>query len=348
MPKRNLPTIREVAKKANVSTATVSHVFNNTRYVTEETRELVLEAAKFLNYQPSSIARSLSTNNTKIVGMLVVDVLNPFFAYLIQGISELLWDKGYNLLLCSTHEDPKKEKYFLQDLLERRVDGIIISPTGFDQPIIQDFQRHEIPLVFIDRHPPEDYGPVIQTDNVKAGYMSTKHLLELGHRRIMLMTRNPFLSTVRGRMEGYRQAFAEVDIPVDEELIKVIEQRQDSAQEATVKALQMENPPTAIIATNHVITLGVLEGIKDLNIRIPDDISIIGFDDLPWYSLLTPPLTAIQHPITSICERSVEVLSEMMSISENQTNNLTPQIYHNFSNIFLKPKLIERGSCRLI
>jgi len=173
LPRRNLPTIREVAKKANVSTATVSHVFNNTRYVSEETRNLVLEAAKSLSYQPSSIARSLSTNNTKIVGMLVVDVLNPFFAFLTQGISELLWDKGYTFLLCSTHEDPKKEKYFLQDLLERRVDGIIISPTGFDQPIVKDFQRHEIPLVFIDRHPPEGYGPVIQTDNVKAGYLST-------------------------------------------------------------------------------------------------------------------------------------------------------------------------------
>ncbi len=149
-------------------------------------------------------------------------------------------------------------------------------------------------------------------------------------------------------MEGYRQAFNEYGVPVDETMIKVIEQRQDAAQKATLEAVHMENPPTAIIATNQVITLGVLEGCKDSNIRIPDDVSIIGFDDLPWYSLLTPPLTAIQHPINAICERSVEMLSEMMANADIQSNGSTNQVYQNFSDIFLKPKLIERGSCRLI
>lgn len=348
MPKRNLPTIREVAKKANVSTATVSHVFNNTRKVTEKTRKQVLDAAKKLKYQPSGIARSLSTKNTKIVGMLVADVLNPFFASLIRQISELLWDKGYNLLLCSTHEDPEKEKYFLQDLLERRVDGLIIAPTGFDQPIIKDFYWHSIPIVFIDRHPPHGYGPVVQTDNIKAGYISTEYLLKRGHRRIMIMTRNPFLSTVRGRVEGYCQAMKDYGTPVDEALIRVIQQQQDAARLATIESIQMPNPPTAIIATNQVITLGVLEGCKETKTYIPQQISIIGFDDLPWYSLLSTPLTAIQHPIQLISEESVKILSEMMDDTEDQSVKENIQKYQNVSDIFLEPKLIERDSCRFI
>lgn len=349
MTKRNLPTIREVAKIAKVSTATVSHVFNNTRHVSDETKKLVLDAALKLNYYPSGIARSLSTNSTQAVGVVVVDVLNPFFANMISGIGEMLWGKGYNLLLCSTLEDPQKEKYYLQDLLERRVDGIIIAPTGVDQPLYEEIIRHDIPLVFIDRQPPKSYGPVVQIDNHQAGYISTEYLLKLGHRRIMLITRNPYLSTVRGRISGYKQAIMDFGEEVDENLIEIIDFTHDSARQAVINALNSDKPPTAIIATNQVITLGVLEALNNHHIICPDQVSIIGFDDLPWYSLLSPPLTAIRHPINSICEKSVEILISKMDDSNYEVDpSGQKQADQLFSDILLAPSLIERGSCSKI
>lgn len=343
MRRKSVPTIRDVAREANVSTATVSHVFNNTRWVSPSTRQAVLDAAARLNYRPSAIARSLTTRRTHAIGVVVADVLNPFFSSIIRGVEDGLWRQGHSLIVCSTDEQPDKEAYYLRLLLERRVDGILIAPTGADQPIFDEIQYHHIPMVFIDRRPSEPYGPMIETDNVQAGYLATRYLLQLGHRRIAILARRPSLSTVVSRVQGYKQALAEFQLANEAAMVVTVNPRQEAAFQATCRLLQDDDAPTALIATNHIMTLGVLTALKTAKIRCPEDVSIVAFDDLPWLELLAPPLTAIRHPIAELCSIAVEMLLKAVDESSGEGQESATAA---FPTVMLPPILIERGSCR--
>lgn len=347
MKKRSLPTIREVAKEAGVSTATVSHVFNKSRWVSPETQKVVLEAAARLNYRPSAIARSLSTNITYSVGVVVADLTNPYFSSLVRGIEDNLWGKGYNLFVCNTDEQTAKEASYLQLLLERRVDGVIIAATGHPQPVYQEFISHQIPLVFVDRRPPERYGLTVETDNYDAGYATCKYLIELGHQQIAFIGRNLFLSTVVGRVSGYRQALLDHRLPVREELIRTTEANIPIACQTAKELLRLPQAPTAIIAGNQIMALGALHAIQDLGLSCPEDVSFIGFDDHPWAPLFSPPLTVVKLPIAEMCVATVEILlnevdqkrvqSPLRTDSHSAQEEPADQIF--------KAELILRGSC---
>ncbi len=349
LAKKKSATIRDVAREANVSVATVSHVFNNTRRVSGATRQKVLDAAKRLNYVPSGIARSLSTSRTNLIGMVVADVLSPFFAMIIRGVEDRLWRYGYNLVVCSTDEAVDKESQYLQLLLERRVDGIVVTPTGKPQPMFEELLRHRIRMVFVDRRPPEGFGPVIEIDNVRAGYMAAEHLIKLGHRKIALVTRNPSLSTVQGRTEGYRKALAAYQIPIVPEYMQVIEARVEDAEKAVNDLMCLPQPPSAIIAANHFITLGVLAGLQHLHIPCPEEVSLIGFDDHPWVPVFTPPLTVITHPFNDICDETVQTLLAMLKEHDEEEEmglEAETQLDGSFPDVILPPIMINRQSCK--
>ncbi len=284
------------------------------------TRAAVLEASTKLNYRPSAIARSLSTRRTHTVGVVVADVLNPFFASIIRGVEDGLWREGHSLMVCSTDEQAEKEAYYLRLLLERRVDGILIAPTGDPQPVYAELQHHHIPLVFVDRRPPEPYGPVVETDNVEAGYLATNHLLNWGHRRIALVARQPKLSTVIGRTEGYCCALTEFGFQEIDRQIVSVDSTQGAAYAAALALLDDAERPTAIIAANHVMTLGVMSAIQTLKLRCPEEISVVAFDDLPWLALFLPPLTAVRHALAEICSISVDLLLGAFGDAELEAN----------------------------
>lgn len=348
MPKKNVSTIRDVAREAQVSVATVSHVLNKTRKVKPATRQVVLEAARRLNYVPSGVARSLSTGRTNLIGMIVADVTSAYFATIIRGVEDRLWRYGYNLVLCSTDESNEKESQYLKLLLERRVDGLIVVPTGFPQPMFEEILHHHIGLVFVDRRPQVRVGPVVEIDNHQAGFQAAEHLIRLGHRRIAVITRNLNLSTANGRTQGYRHALASHGIENPEELVKVIDARVEASERAVRELMSLPEPPTAIIATNHLITLGMLSGLQKLNIRCPEDISLIGFDDFPWIPVLSPPLTVIDHPFPAICDATVQTLLAMMAnlnLVEEQEGDNEPLPLDQYPDVTLPAELVIRGSC---
>lgn len=339
-------TIRDVAKLAGVSTATVSHVLNDSRWVTPATRRRVLDAVARLNYYPSGVARSLSTNITRSVGILVADITNPFFAAIVRGIEDRLSAQRYNLIVCNTDESPDKERRYLELLLARRVDGLIIAPAGTSQPFYREFISQQIPLVFIDRRPTDTLGPVICADNLDAGYRATRYLIDAGHGRIAILARHPTLSTVVDRIGGYRRALQEHNIPPDESLVAITESSPDAAARAAQDLMRQPNRPTAFVATNLHMTLGILRALNEQQLACPADVSLVCFDDYPWAALFSPPLTVIQQPIAAMCDAAVNTL--LRAIEMRPARGAEPTELPALPDVVLKTTLIERASCRFL
>lgn len=336
-----MPTIRDVAKLANVSTATVSHVLTNARPVLPETRQRVLQAIERLNYRPSAIARGLSTRVTHSIAVMVADITNPFFASIVRGIEDRLEPLGYHLIVCNTDEQPEREAHYLELILARRVDGAIVAPTGETQPLFTEFAHHHIPLVFIDRKPPQPYGPVVAVDNFSIGYTATQYLLRLGHRRIAILVREPTLSTVAGRLEGYRQAFADHRVSVNDALIYITPHSLQAARDSARNLFESPERPTAIIATNQTLTLGVLQVMQEKQLTYPGDVSLVCFDDNPWIALFNPPLTAVRQPVAQVCEAAVATLRRAI---QQRDQSVSPIL----DTVLLQAELIERASCKSI
>lgn len=338
-------TIQDVAQHAGVSKATVSHVLNNTRPVLPATRQAVLDVIKQLNYRPSAIARSLTTSVTHTVGVLVADITNPFSGELVRGIERRLSNYGYNLIVCNTAEEPEQETRHLNLLLDKRVDGLIVAPAGTPQPLFEEFARYGVPVVFVDRQPAEHYGPIISIDNVAAGYIATQYLIQLGHRHIAIMARNQVLSTVVGRLHGYQQALFDHGLSVNEQFIAVTDSTPDAAFVTARDLLLLPQPPTAIIAANHIMTLGLLRAIQEQKIACPADISLLCFDEHPWASLFTPPLTVVKQPVSEICDAAVKTLLKAMSRRRGGKSDSLDKSDINISDTILHAQLVIRASC---
>ena len=339
-----MATIRDVADLAGVSTATVSHVINNTRTVLPETREAVLAAVAQLNYRPSAIARSLTTNITHTVGIVVADITNPFFAELVRGIETRLSQVGYNLIVCNTDERPERESRYLELLYGRRVDGVIISSTGIDHAIYDAYVRSGIPMVFVDRQPPKHYGPVITADNVRAGYGATIYLIDLGHRRIAILLRHPTLSTAAGRLEGYRQAMASRHIPVSDDYIVITDSQEDAAYHEAMTLLSRQDRPTAVVAANHLMALGLLRATQDLNLDCPHQISLVCFDDQPWTTLYRPHLTVVAQPVQGLCDSAVDIFLGAVNRRQGEGEGQDPAYAGGTADVLLETQLIVRDS----
>jgi LacI family transcriptional regulator len=339
-------TIDDVARHAGVSKATVSHVINNTRPVLPATRQAVLEAIQQLKYRPSAVARSLNTRVTHTIGILVADITNSFFGELVRHIERQLSDRNYNLIVCNTDEDPEREARYLSLLLDKWVDGLIVAPAGVPQPIFQEFIGYGIPLVFVDRRPPESYGPVVAIDNFAAGYTATEYLIRLGHRLIAIITRSQVLSTARGRLDGYRQALLDHHLPVQKHLIEITDSTPEAAFIAALRLLALPKRPTAIVATNHIMTLGMLQAVHERRLSCPDNISLIGFDEHPWAPLHLPPLTVVKQPITKMCDAVVKTLYSAIDKRKKGHNTITDWSTANSgSDILLEAEFVIRASC---
>ena len=347
-------SIKDVAEKAGVSTATVSHVINGTRFVREETRQRVLTAIEQLNYQPNALARGLVTNKTEIIGLVISDITNPFFTAVARGVEDTLTRQGYQTIFCNTDEDPDQEAEALRLLAERQIDGLILAPTGASLRQLERLITTGIPIVQIDRQLPGLDAPIVGVDNKAGAYQAVHHLTELGHRRIAVLTGVDTISTQQGRIEGYRHALQDAEIPPDERFIIQTDPRSyknrpylfdapasalidnqlaPSAYQALQVLLNLAERPTAIFVTNNQMTLGAISTLRDCRLRCPDDVSLISFDDHEWASLFSPPITVVRQPTYQIGQTAAEVLI-------NQINGLPVT-----SPTILPVELIKRGSC---
>jgi len=312
-------TIRDVAERAGVSVATVSHVLNGTRRVAPETAARVRRAMEELGYQPNGVAQSLRKRTTYAIGVLVSDITNPFFATLVRGVEDAAIEAGYSVIVCNSDEDPKKEDMYIRALWRRRIDGMIIAPTrDGSSPAIQELAKKKLPFVFVDRKAKGVEAPAVLSDNVGGAYQATKYLIERGHRRIGIILGIPGSTTTEERLTGYRRALEEAGIPFLEELVAWGGYRIEGGRQAVKKFLSLSRPISAIFSTNNLMTIGVLQELLFQNIDIPEEIAVIGFDDLEWAELLCPPLTAV-------AQRAYEIGRQAFYLLQMQLNGFTKQ-----------------------
>ncbi|HJR81901.1 MAG TPA: LacI family DNA-binding transcriptional regulator [Anaerolineales bacterium] len=328
-----MATIREVAESAGVSYATVSHVINNTRLVSQETRERVLAAMDALNYRPNALARSLRQGKTNTLGLVLPDSANPFFAEISRSIEDEAFKKGYSVFLCNTERDTQRELFYVDVLSNRQVDGIIFVAAG-DQADSLDFLLHRnMPVVMIDRNLPNVEVDAVLTDNQLGGILATRHLLELGHTRIACIAGPSSITPSAERIIGYRRALEEAGLSYDESLILRGDYHAQSGLEITNSILTMNPRPTAIFALNDLMALGALRAAAEAGCSVPEDLAVVGYDDLEIAHFTNPPLTTIAQPKKEIGIQAVNLLVDRMS-----RKNRPP------SRLLLPPELIVRRS----
>ena len=326
-------TIREVAESAGVSYATVSHVINNTRLVSPETRERVLAAMDALNYRPNALARSLRQGKTNTLGLVLPDSANPFFAEISRSIEDEAFKRGYSVFLCNTERDTQRELFYVDVLSNRQVDGIIFVAAG-DQADSLDFLLHrKMPVVMIDRNLSNVEVDAVLTDNQLGGYLATRHLLELGHTRIACIAGPSSITPSAERIIGYRKAIEEAGLSYDETLILRGDYHAQSGMEITNSILSMNPRPTAIFALNDLMALGTLRAAAEAGCSVPEDLAVVGYDDLEIARFTNPPLTTIAQPKKAIGVQAVNLLAARMS-----QKNRPP------SRLILPPELIVRRS----
>jgi len=312
-------TINDVAKIAGVSSTTVSHVINNTRFVSEDVRNRVLQAMKELGYKRNYLARSLRRGKTSTIGMIMPDSSNPFFAEIAHDIEDYAFRRGYSVILCNTEGDPEKELFYIDLLYQKQVDGMIFIAAGENEKSIKFIIDNDIDVVIIDRELYSDdhtQFPKVLVDNESGGYLATKHLIDIGHRRIVCICGPSFLTPSAERESGYQRALKEADIPFDESLIIRGEFHTETGYHA-FKQLQSISPaPTAVFASNDLIAIGLIYAAQENGIRVPDDLSVVGFDDIKLASYISPSITTIRQPINAIAQNAMDNLLNILNNKE--------------------------------
>jgi len=334
------PTIEDVAKLAKVSTATVSHVINGTRYVSDSTRRAVLEAIAQLNYRPSALAKGLASNRTRLVGVVLSDINNPLFRNVYKRIESELSEAGYDLILANTGEDIGRQNSILETLFARQVDGLILAPNYDPAGESSQLRNAGVPVVMIDRYSYHHLLPTIMVNNEEITFQAISHLISDGHQRIGfiggLMDRHGGVSTVAHRLTGFQRAMQENHLPVSEEHIHVLGKAcQSDGYEEARRILGTAERPTALFTTNILLLLGVLQAIQELNLRCPEDVGLISFDHDDWTDVYVPPITLVKQPTDEIGTAAARQLIQLMS-REGQPEP---------SELVLPCKLIVRGSC---
>ena len=328
-----MATIREVAESAGVSYATVSHVINNTRLVSPETRQRVLAAMDALNYRPNALARSLRQGKTNTIGLVLPDSANPFFAEISRSIEDEAFKKGYSVFLCNTELDTQRELFYVDVLSKKQVDGIIFVAAG-DQPDSLDFLlRRRMPVVMIDRELPQVEADAVLTDNKLGGFLATRHLLELGHKHIACIAGPSSITPSAERIIGYRRALEESGLSYDESLILRGDYHARSGMEITHSILKMNPWPTAIFALNDLMALGALRAAAEAGYSVPRDLAVVGYDDLELSQFTNPPLTTVAQPKKEIGAQAINLLVDRMSQKTRPPSRLV-----------IPPELIVRRS----
>jgi LacI family transcriptional regulator len=322
-----LYTIRDVARLAEVSTATVSFVINGKGKgkVSEESVQRVLTAMNALDYHPNQVARSLRVRQTHTIGVVIPDVTNPFFGEVMMGIQDEARKLGYSVLFCNTNEDPDLERQHLDTLHARRVDGVLIS-SHILRPGEGRLVKRRCPMVFFDRTPPDFSGAAVVTDNLAASKEVVRHLIKLGHTRIAIITGPLNLSICAARLEGFRQALQEAVLPLSNEYLRYGDFKLDGGYHKGRELMQLPTPPTAIFCCNNKMTLGLMRALSELSIPCPERVSVVGFDDFEWVASFRPYLTTVAQPTYLMGQRATEMLVRMMQQGLTEPNDLMGRV----------------------
>ncbi|ACU02744.1 LacI family DNA-binding transcriptional regulator [Pedobacter heparinus] len=331
-----MSSLKNVADLAGVSVATVSRVLNSDEVVKYETKVKVMNAIKTLKYSPNRVAQRLRTTrkSSRLIGLLIPDIQNPFYVDVIRGIEVFAYANNAAVVIGNFSQDEKKEKLYLDILKSESVDGFIVAPSNEKDIYIKELVKDGFPVVCIDRGLSDIEVDLVKVDNQKGAFNAIEHLIKLQHTRIGHITGNQLIPTTMERLAGYEQALKQYNIAIDPEIIVSRESDYESGAELAAYLLDLENPPTAIFTGNNLLTLGALETINKRGLKIPEDIAIIGFDDVYWANSLNPPLTAVRQPGFEIGKRAMELLIQRILSPEREV-----------ASIIYKTELMIRKSC---
>ncbi|ENK3110522.1 transcriptional regulator [Vibrio alginolyticus] len=330
-----MATMKDIAKLAGVSTSTVSHVINKTRFVSEEISERVNNAAKELNYYaPSALARSLKVNRTKTIGMLVTTSTNPFFGEVVKGVERSCYQKGYSLILCNTEGDNERMRQSINTLLQKRVDGLILMCSSLEGERIDVFERYpDIPVVVMDWGPMLFTSDKIQDNSLRGGYLAAKYLIDCGHTEIGCITGPLIKHQAQMRYEGYKRAMNEAGLEFNVNWIIESDFECEGGYQAFKKMAQRGALPSSIFVSNDMMAMGVINAANELGIKVPDDLSIIGYDDIHIAKFMSPSLTTIHQPKYRLGQAAVETLVRGLDDKSNDAQVVQ-----------LEPTLVVRNS----
>jgi LacI family transcriptional regulator len=331
LPKTRSYTMRDVARLAGVSVATVSAVVNGKQVVRPVVVARVQDAMKALNFHPDHVARSLRVKKTMTIGAVVPDFSSGFFVDVLRGIEDIARGLGYSVLLCNSDDNIEQEQRHLRALLSRRVDGILLASTDL-YSIADTHIRSATPIVLFDRVPPVYRGPAVVVDNVEAAYHATEHLIDLGHSRIAFIAGRLDLSTASARAEGFRKALEDRHLPLNGAYFKRGDYHPESGYRNGLELFQLQQPPTAIVCSNGLMTLGLLRAVHELQVRCPEQISIIGFDEpapdtygFNLSTLLRPELTVVAQPGYEVGKQAAQTLLSL-NANEDAAGNENPVV----------------------
>lgn len=317
-----------------MSTATVSHVINETRFVSEELRARVYQAMRELDYRPNAIAQSLRRKKTQNIGMIIPDISYPFLAEVARGVEDVGFELGYNVILCDSNGDLEKEASCIECLQGKRVDGIVFIAAGESINHVQSLIEQGMPVILVDRDLTEIEVDTVIADNVESGYQATEYLIQSGHRRIGCITGPRKFCISNKRVDGYRQALERYGLPLCDELLVHGDFRCKGGYEAMKELLALDKPPTAIFACNDLMAMGTICAASERRLRIPRDVAIIGCDNIALASFTNPSLTTIAQPKHEMGALAMKMLAERIG---DRNSPPTKQV--------LSTELVIRDSC---
>jgi LacI family transcriptional regulator len=329
-------TIIEVARASGVSSATVSRVLGGYEFVKEATRTRVMEAVKQLGYVTNLQARHLAGGRSRIIGLLVPNLDNAYVGTIMQGIDQELERANYDLMLYTSHRHPSKESLYVSAIANGLTEGLLLVTPLDPTTYLEALRERNFPHVLIDQADATENSSVVEATNWQGAYDATRYLSQLGHTRIALITGSLAVRSAVDRLQGYKAALVDCGIPVREDLIIEGDYQQQTAYEISRRFLQSVDPlPTAIFASNDLSAFGAIAAAHECNLRVPDDISVIGFDDIPQASFVYPKLTTVRQPLEQMGRDAVKMLLEQV---EDQSR--PPQ------RVALATQLVIRNSCR--
>jgi DNA-binding LacI/PurR family transcriptional regulator len=326
-------SIQDVARLAGVSSATVSRVLAGKPHVREEVRERVLYAVAEMNYQPSRVARSLRVRSSLILGLIISDIQNPFFTALVRAVEDLANANKYALFLCNSDEDVNKEALYIDLMLAEHVAGVILTPTREMNNPCRKLVEAGVPVVAVDRRVKDLSVDTVILDNAGGARDLITHVIDLGHRRIGAIFASSQITTGRERYQGYKSALAKNGIRLDPGLVRSGLPNQELGYRFTRELLEQQDRPTALFAGNNLLTIGALRAIQDMGLRIPEDISLVAFDDMDWASLIRPGLTVVAQPTYEMGRTAADLVLKRIAQSNRPVGTVE-----------LKPSLCLRES----
>ena len=332
-------TIKDIAKQANVSHSTVSRALRGSPLIPESTAERIRETATGLGYLPSAAARSLKTNRSQALGVIVSSIDDPYFSEILQGIEEAAQDSGYSLFMAASQRDSERERHIVQVMREHRVDGVIICSTSFSAEQSQQFLKYGIPIVAVNNQAAEDYRYSIYHDDVDGSRQVTRHLIDLGHERIAYLGNSLSGRTTLDRHSGFQQEMNAARLPVPPGTVhQVPGGGAEDGLAGLEHFLSLSERPTALVCYNDMLAVGVLKGLQQAGIRVPEEMSVSGFDNIVFSAYTNPPLTTFDQPKQFIGAEAARLLLDLLESPTCDGSTACPKVR------MLKGRLLVRKS----